>query len=516
MPNSGDNNAYSGNANGGTGMGGNSNTGYTQDTLNAYAQAPGYTGAGGQGWFDPTTGQVVDHWVSGGLQLNRPGIDSRLQGNLENPYSGYLFGKPGAAEADESRLQGLAAAARNAPAAQINNAQYNTDRGLEMGSRGNQDYGLGQYRTAINQYQNMINGNGPSVAEQQMRRGIAMSNAQQQSIMAGARGGGAGLAAAQAAGANAAANASGNVIGQMGTVRATEQLGAMQGQLGAIQGYGGLATSQRMADLQREGLSADQAYKQAQLEETQHQINATTGLGYEQMRQGEASTQMQGQEYNESENQNAYMGGQGLSVQREQNQTDQNNKYVDAGITAGSVALKLASDVRNKKDIGDGRPAVQQQMGAMSPQAYQYRDPSIAGAGPGQRVGVMAQDMERGPYGHQLVKNTPEGKKIDGPGGLSLALASGADHEQRLRQLEQRAASLPVGAPGSKQAMARQAAYDAYRAARPGGLAAAAYEQRQQNAAPFNNFVPEGAIQLPAQQPSGLAAAARLQASGYR
>lgn len=75
-----------------------------------------------------------------------------------------------------------------------------------------------------------------------------------------------------------------------------------------------------------------------------------------------------------------------------------------------------------------------QQLDAMPPTAFNYTDPAQDGAG--RRAGVIAQDAERGPYGEALVRNTPQGKVIDGNAGLSLALAAAADQHRRLRKLE--------------------------------------------------------------------------------
>lgn len=45
--------------------------------------------------------------------------------------------------------------------------------------------------------------------------------------------------------------------------------------------------------------------------------------------------------------------------------------------------------------------------------SYEYKDPSMPGAKPGPQVGVMAQDLEKGPLGSTLVQDTPQGKMVD-------------------------------------------------------------------------------------------------------
>ena len=541
------------------------------------------------GYRPPNLGPSGQYTDATGDPGYRAGIDDTAWGHVVQPSAYETEQHIGAAKEEEDRYKALAAAADNRQSAQMNLDMYNSDRGLDLQSRGNQD-------TALGKYLDLANGKGPSLAQAQANLGMAQSNAQQASIAAGARGGGANLVAAQQAGANAAGAASANVIGQATMAREKEQMDALAG-------YGQMATQMRANDLQRSGLSEQQAYQQATIEQNQHQLNDARNLNYEQLRQSMIYHQDANRQAGEAANAGAYFQNQQNATQNraidqsqtnaviggvsssaaaaipmiamaaadekgtpsgsgsmgwvpqgwnsttngsaaantpyrqtsgasttptapaqmtnasmpgafpQQQQQPQMSPYLrqprtttapqpqqpalspyvrPSGTAAPSAAMRpISSDVRGKKDIGDGAPAVRAQMGAMAPADYQYKDPSAPGAGPGPRVGVMAQDMERGPYGHQLVKNTPHGKQIDGPGALSLALASGADHEQRLRQLEA-AANSAVG----KQA--REQAYDAWYAERqksPGFRAAQAYEERQQNAPPFRSFVPEGAIQ---------------------
>jgi len=104
----------------------------------------------------------------------------------------------------------------------------------------------------------------------------------------------------------------------------------------------------------------------------------------------------------------------------------------------------IMSDERNKmsrRADGDdverlGKSPVSETLGNMHPYTYEYKEPDKWGHGP--RLGVMAQDIEKSPMGAQVVRDTPEGKVIDGPKGLSLALAGAANHEQRIRDIESR------------------------------------------------------------------------------
>jgi len=101
------------------------------------------------------------------------------------------------------------------------------------------------------------------------------------------------------------------------------------------------------------------------------------------------------------------------------------------------------SDERVKTDVGRGDVAASEAMAELKPSTYQYASPEY---GPGgQKIGIMAQDLEKTPAGSQLVQNTPAGKQVDVAGGMSLALASGADQEKRIRELE---AALAQGGGG--------------------------------------------------------------------
>jgi len=108
------------------------------------------------------------------------------------------------------------------------------DRFLD--ARGNMSQGLGYY-------QDMIEGNGPSVAEQQMRAGLDQSIAAQTAMAANARGNQA-AAMRQAGTAGAAMQMQGNQ--QAAQLRAQEQQAAMQGYAGLSGQMAGLDLQQQM------------------------------------------------------------------------------------------------------------------------------------------------------------------------------------------------------------------------------------------------------------------------------
>jgi hypothetical protein len=93
----------------------------------------------------------------------------------------------------------------------------------------------------------------------------------------------------------------------------------------------------------------------------------------------------------------------------------------------------VASDKRLKKDVTDARSEVDAVLDALSPKSYSYKDEKY---GKGRRAGIMAQDLERTPAGKRVVEDRPDGKMLDVNKALSLALASSARLNERVRELE--------------------------------------------------------------------------------
>lgn len=75
---------------------------------------------------------------------------------------------------------------------------------------------------------------------------------------------------------------------------------------------------------------------------------------------------------------------------------------------------------------------------SIRPQTYEYKPEATAAFGlhPGQRYGVMAQDLEKTPLGKTMVVNTPMGKMIEPRAALGATLAALGRLGQRLDLLE--------------------------------------------------------------------------------
>lgn len=103
------------------------------------------------------------------------------------------------------------------------------------------------------------------------------------------------------------------------------------------------------------------------------------------------------------------------------------------GLAQGIVgAASLFSDRELKTDIRDGTADADRALKGLRAHVYRYKDEQH---GEGERLGIMAQDIEAAGLKHAVI-DTPEGKRVHG-GHLAAALAAmmpGID--QRLSKLE--------------------------------------------------------------------------------
>lgn len=115
----------------------------------------------------------------------------------------------------------------------------------------------------------------------------------------------------------------------------------------------------------------------------------------------------------------------------------QRDAAIIGGLSSGIAAL--ASDERKKTDISDSEAEIAEFMSKTKPYQFKYKDPDEAGAAPGKRYGVMAQDLERSKVGKSLVRDTPNGKYIDGPQAIGAILATLSAMNKRIEGMEGRA-----------------------------------------------------------------------------
>lgn len=102
----------------------------------------------------------------------------------------------------------------------------------------------------------------------------------------------------------------------------------------------------------------------------------------------------------------------------------------------GTAAGEAASDKKLKKHVESAKGDVRKFLDAVSAKSYEYKDPTMPGAAPGDRFGVMAQDLEKSEMGKSLVRETPQGKMVDTVQGFGALLAAQAEMHKRLKKLE--------------------------------------------------------------------------------
>jgi hypothetical protein len=100
---------------------------------------------------------------------------------------------------------------------------------------------------------------------------------------------------------------------------------------------------------------------------------------------------------------------------------------------------QIMSDERAKRVRPGGETEADRFLETMHPHAYTYRDrelePTDSPTG-GKYLGIMAQDIERGPTGDTLVRDTPRGKALEGRALLSAMAAGEGRLHERVAALE--------------------------------------------------------------------------------
>lgn len=136
--------------------------------------------------------------------------------------------------------------------------------------------------------------------------------------------------------------------------------------------------------------------------------------------------------------------GQQMFQQQAQRETEAQNGIANGMMAMGSTALAagVSSDIRGKNQIEDGAQRTDALLDAIQPYSFRYKDTQRNGEG--ERLGVMAQDVQR--VAPEIVDRGKDGRlRLDGPGALSANLAASARLAERLDQAETQLAAL--GAP---------------------------------------------------------------------
>jgi uncharacterized small protein (DUF1192 family) len=119
-------------------------------------------------------------------------------------------------------------------------------------------------------------------------------------------------------------------------------------------------------------------------------------------------------------------------------------------MSSGWLQGLMSSDKRGKTDrrelldMATKPSANHRDLEPVEPHSFRYKLAQAAriGEDTGQRVGSMAQDMERSPAGEEVVLDTPNGKALDIHRALGFSLAGVAGLGKRVARADGRIARL--------------------------------------------------------------------------
>lgn len=420
--------------------------------------------------FEAAGGAIDDFFsaetVSGptGGQWGQSGTAAAMQ-NAQDVSRGRELSAGANADARTFNNQGVAAGNRAAPTTSTAGAdlydsmgQSSRNTAMDYTNRAGQSATQQQQLAALNNFAKAPEG--PSAAQAQLQAG---SDAAQRSAMSMARSGrGAGdSASALRDAAFSNATTQGNVASQAATLRSQEDaafkqrqleaLNAAMGGAGAIRGADAaaaqLAQGTRGQDLASQQQQANQAQfdtttklQQTQLNDQARQGLYNTAQGYQQLGQsGELGFSQLGQ--------NALNSQADYELAQQQMQLDaaKANQSADlekdsgiSGMIGAAAGVLGMSDERQKKDVRAER-ALSKALGTLGnapAYSYEYKDTSLPGTAPGRQSSSMAQDLERGPYGGDVVHETPNGKMVDYQAVVKLTPGALTELNHRLAALE--------------------------------------------------------------------------------
>jgi hypothetical protein len=368
--------------------------------------------------------------------------------------------------------------ARNTANALVNQAGSSTQQDAQL--------------AALNQFAN----SGPGASAAQAQLAAAGDSAQRSALSMARSGRGAGDSASALRDATFSNAATQATTGQnMAQLRAQEEatfrqqqlqaLDAAMGGAGAIRGAdtaaAQVAQGTRSQDLQAQGQAADQSKFNTTTQQNQTQINDAaknnllntslgflgegnqTNLGFQQLGQqsllGFEQLGAQQQIDNAQLGQNALNAQADYDLQQQQMELDaakanqQADLEKDSGVSGmiGAAAGVLGlSDERSKAEIErltsandalsaalgvDGGAALDT-IGNAPASTYRYKNPDQPGAAPGRQASSMAQDLERGPYGGDVVDETPQGKMVDYEQVMKITPGAVTELNQKVEALE--------------------------------------------------------------------------------
>jgi hypothetical protein len=352
--------------------------------------------------------------------------------------------------ADQARVAQLGPAAQYA-GANINRAEDLQARNAQMGLMG--------------QLQQQAMGKGPSLASGQLQQGIEASLKAQQAAAASQRGRiSAGLQARQLS--NGAAEMQQAASMQSAQLRMQEQLNAQAGLAnlsGQVRGQDLGVAAQQAQLMQQAGLANTGAQNQFSLAQAgfQQQANMANqewqnkfsmadqearmrqmGMNDEQiarmlgMQQQTSFFDAEAQQKRQQLEADIGMHNAELDFKASEAKRERKAKFWGGLMGAGGSMMAGLSDERQKTDIKSGDKKLKEFYDALGSHSYKYKNPSLPGAGGGEYVSPMAQELEKSFLGRSMVKETDNGKMVDYAKGFGAMLAGQAYMHRELTDLK--------------------------------------------------------------------------------
>lgn len=122
-------------------------------------------------------------------------------------------------------------------------------------------------------------------------------------------------------------------------------------------------------------------------------------------------------------------------MQNEANQASANRfSNTMSSIGTGMAAM---SDKNEKENIKPSKGKASEFLEALDSYTFNYKDSKN---GQGEKVGIMAQDLEKSELGEQMVKDTPDGKIVDFGQGFAAILAAQAELKDEVEKMKKKGA----------------------------------------------------------------------------
>ena len=289
----------------------------------------------------------------------------------------------------------------------------------------------------MNTLQDQMAGQGPSLAQSQLRQATDRNIAQAIAMQASQRGGSPGVGMRQIAQSAAAANQ--QAAGQSADLRAQEQMAAQQ-QLAGLTAQGrtqDIGLAQGQAELSQQAAIQNQ---NANLQQTN--LNDQMARFYNQNIAGMTDQDRQAQIALEQMKAQQALGVMGVD-QKAYSDTSKARGDVMGNLGGGIASLAqgggagalagMFSDKNLKKDIKDGKEDIKAFLNELKAYSYKYKNPEH---GEGDYVTPMAQDIEKTALGKNLIIETPEGKMVNYAKAGGTMLGAAAMLNDRMNDME--------------------------------------------------------------------------------